>query len=277
MQLRAYQANKVPSGVSPNSTVAIPFVEAGLSAPVSRVFETDFSELKAMRHEIVPSLRYLNMAKVDQSRTPLFDQFDRVVPQNVLYLELTSHLGGKYQKDDGPAEYRDLSLIRLRQGYSFQWGRQDLLNVDQNKPFTNMALETETYLHKNVTLLADAQYDLYRTRLANTTLGARFNDQNGSTATVNYRWNSQQVDYLEGSVVLAYLRPVYLGYTARYSFDKKDFLGAEYSIEYRHQCWGVMFSYTQRPDNWGWGINFNLAGLFRVGSDTLSGITSSSK
>ncbi len=270
VQLRAYQVRKADDGVSGKSTVAVPFVEAGLSVPVSRVFQTEIGDLKAMRHEIVPAIRYSNVANVNQSKTPIFDHFDRIAPQNVVYLEITSHLGTKFQKEEGPAVYRDLSLIRLTQGYSFQWGRQDLLTSDQDKPVTDLFLETETTVHKNLQLLADAQYDHYLNRIVNTTLGARFNNQDGTTATVNYRWNSQQVDYLEGTLVFAYLRPVYLGYSARYSFDGKKVLSSDYSIEYRHQCWSTLFTYTQRPDDWSWSVSFNLAGLFSIGSASAS-------
>lgn len=264
-EVRFYQAHKTDPGVDANNIVAVPMFEAGASAPLVRIFEPNMDELKALRHELIPTLRYQYVAKVDQSKTPQFDQLDRRLTQNVLYLELESHLGAKLQKDDAKPTYRDISTVRLRQGYSFDGLRSSQTSTDYHKPLTAFTVETETHVHPNVTLLADAQYDHYLHKIATTSLGGRFDDQQGTSAVINYRWTSQQNDYLEGTVSSALLKPVYLGYTARYSFDRKDFLSTDYFIEYRHQCWSVFFSYTKKPNDWSWSINFNLAGLFSIG------------
>jgi len=155
----------------------------------------------------------------------------------------------------------------LKQGYSFSGDRPDLLTlaIDDQRPWSNLTLESETWLHRSFRLLADAGYNHYDQRFTSTALGGDYNDGRGNSIGASYRWADQQVEYLEGRVTTTLLRPVYLSYIQRYSFDRKDFLEQELDIEYRHQCWSVFASYQERLGNRSFTINFNLAGLFNSG------------
>ena len=65
---------------------------------------------------------------------------------------------------------------------------------------------------------------------------------------------------------MSFFKPVYLSYISRYSFDRQDFLEQVVNVEYRHQCWSFFASYQERLGNRSWTINFNLGGLFNLGS-----------
>lgn len=157
--------------------------------------------------------------------------------------------------------------LRLLQSYSFSGSRPELLTlVNDTRRVGNLVLESETWINQNVRILADVRYDHYGHRISSTASGAEYNDLRGDTARISYRMVDQQLDYLEAGATIALTNPVYLNYTTRYSFDKHDFLESYYTIEYRHQCWSVIAGYRDRPDNKAWTINFNLAGLFSMGT-----------
>lgn len=265
-QLRGYSTEKVDQGIDKTPVVAIPKAGAEISSSFSKIYDVEFLDYQRLRHELVPALSYLYIGEKDQNNTPLFDQLDRVDDQNMLTFSLASHLGGRLKKE-GAAQYHDLMTLRLLQSYSFSGSRPELLTlVNDTRRVGNLVLESETWINQNLRILADVRYDHYGHRISSTASGAEYNDLRGDTARISYRMVDQQLDYLEAGATIALTNPVYLNYTTRYSFDKHDFLESYYTIEYRHQCWSVIAGYRDRPDNKAWTINFNLAGLFSMGT-----------
>lgn len=267
-QIRAYNITDAQPGVKEQAVVAVPEFSAEVGSSFSRTVDGSLLGFNRLRHELAPALSYRYVVEEDQQSYPLFDQNDRFIHQNLLYFSLASHLGGKLETEGGTAEYRHLQTLRLKQGYSFSGERPDLLTLtpDDNRPWTNLDLESETWLHRRFRLLADAGFNHYDKRITNTALGGEFSDGNGNNAGASYRRTHQQVEYLESRVGLALFKPVYFNYINRYSFDKQDFLEQIVNIEYRHQCWSVIASYQERLGERSWSINFNLGGLINIGN-----------
>jgi len=273
LQLRGYNTNRPDPGIKDDQLVAIPKAGAELSSSFSQIYDASFLDLQRLRHELVPKLSYLYVDKKDQSTVPVFDQLDRVNAQETVTLSLASHLGGRIAKQgQGAAEYRDLQTVRLLQSYNLSGTRPNLLTLlDDSSRWSDLILESETWAHRNLRLLADLRYSHYDHRISSTASGAELNDQRGNTARLSYRMVDKQVDYMEAGVTLALTNPFYIGATTRYSFEKKDVLENNYSIEYRHQCWSVVVGYQERPNNRTWTVNFNLAGLFGFGTGSPTG------
>lgn len=269
-QIRAYRTVDAQPGTDEQAVVAVPEFTAELGSSFSRTFDGSLLGFKRLRHELAPAVSYRYVVDRDQQQYPLFDQNDRYLHQNLMYLSLASHLGGKLEDEGGGTHYRYLQTLRLKQGYSFSGDRPDLLTLalDDNRPWTNLTLESETWLHRTFRLLADAGYNHYDKRFTSTALGGEYNDGRGNSIGGSYRWADQQVEYLEGRLGTTLFKPIYLNYLSRYSFDRKDFLEQEVNIEYRHQCWSMYASYQERLGNRSWTINFNLAGLFSTGGGT---------
>lgn len=265
-QIRGYNLTEADPGVKEKSAVAVPEFSVELGSSLSRTFDGALLGLSHLRHELAPNLAYRYVVDQDQTNYPLFDQNDRLYHQNYLDFTLASHLGGKLDRENGPAEYRHLQTLRLRQAYSFNGTRPDQLGLaTDGHRWSNLMLESETWLHRTFRLLADAGFNHHAKRITSTALGGELNDGRGNTVGASYRKADQQIEYLESRTSLALLKPVYLTYTNRYSFDKQDFLEQVASIEYRHQCWSVIASYQERPNNRTWSISFNLGGLFSIG------------
>ncbi len=271
-QIRGYNVSEAQPGTKDQAAIIVPELHAELSSSFSQTFDGSLLGFSRLRHELVPSISYQYVVDQNQTSYPLFDENDRLSHQNAVYFSLASHLGGKITSEAGATEYRDLQTIRLRQGYSFSGERPNLLElVDDNRRWSNLALESETMLLRNVRLLADATFNHYEKRITSTALGGEVSDGRGNNASATYRMSSHQVEYLESRVELALLKPVYLSYSNRYSFDKKDFLEQVASVEYRHQCWGIIVSYRERPNERVWTININLGGLFTIGTSPSGG------
>jgi len=275
VHLRAYHTDNIPpaSPIRDNDGSLLPETGVHLSTSFSRVHDINGDRLQKLRHEITPEVDYRYTINQDQSRFPLYDFTDRIVHQNMLSYSLTSFLGGKFRNGD-TTEYRDLMRLKLTQGYSISGGRRDLLTlVDVNRPWTDLILEAEAWLHPQARLTLDARYNVYDKRVSSAAPGLELDDRRGTTAAISYRMAHHEVEYLEGRLATKILKPWELSYSTRYSFDRKNFLESVYSAEYRHQCWSVLVSFIDRRvtnPSQTVHVSFNLLGAFGSGSPTTA-------
>jgi len=252
------------SGVQKNDGDLLPEVGARLSTSLSRIYQIEGASLKKVRHEIIPEISYSYIPDRKQSRLPSYDYTDRLVWQNVAYLSLTNMLDGRFVTGE-TSEYRDISRVKLLAGYSFEGTRRDLLApVESKRPWTNLTLETDTWIHKYARLNMDAGYNFYDRRIDSTAAGIEFDDRQGNTMGAGYRMLHNDLQYLEGRMSTKLIRPMTLSYTNRYSFDRGSFLESVYTAEYRHKCWSLLLALHDRPGNQTVTFNFNLTGMSGV-------------
>jgi LPS-assembly protein len=249
------------NGVQKNEGDMLPEAGARLSTSLSRVYQLETTALKKLRHEIIPEITYSYAPNRSQQHLPFYDYSDRTVWQNMVYFSATSLLNGKFVVGE-TNEYRDISRIKFSLGHSFEGTRRDLLTtVDSMRPWTDLILESDTWVHKLARLTLDARYNLYDSRIDSSTAGIEFDDKQGNVLGAGYRMSRNDVEYFEGRLSTRLIRPMTLSYTTRYSFDRGDFLESVYSAEYRHKCWSVILAVHDRPGNQSFTVNFNLAGL----------------
>jgi LPS-assembly protein len=214
----------------------------------------------------MPEVNYTWVPEKNQDRLPSFDSLDRVVHQNIIYYSLANYLTAKYQREEDDPVYRDLLYFKLTQGYELSGTRQDLLTlVDERRPFTDIIFESRVNPTERISLAFDGRYNHYDNIITTFVATGAFSDRWGDTASIAYRYAKDQVEYMESALVLSYFKPFAFTYQSRYSFDKHDFLENLYTLEYRHQCWSVMLSYRERPDNNEFLIGFTLYGVGPLG------------
>ncbi|RNC67770.1 MAG: LPS-assembly protein LptD [Desulfuromonadales bacterium] len=240
---------------------------AAISSTLARVYETGNAAMPRVRHVMVPEVRYSFVQDRNQDSLPFFDYNDRIVHENRVVYSLTNRLTGKFDRGDGTSEYRDLLSLRIAQGYEFSGTRRDLLTlVDDERKFTDIMVEATAHPIKPLTVALDSRYSTYYTRFNTAAVAADVNDGKGNSAGVTYRFARDEVDYLEGRASIALLKPVFFTYFTRYSFDRKGPLESLYTMEYRHQCWSIAFSYRDRIDTNEFFVNFSLAGIGSLGT-----------
>lgn len=270
LHMRGYNTANIPASSSVKADDGSLLPEAGvrMASSFSRVYDIGSGKLQKLRHEITPEISYTYTRNQEQSRFPLYDYTDRIPYQSILHYSLTSFLGGRFQSGE-TSEYRDLIRLKLTQGYSFEGGRRDLLTaVDAGRPWTDLILESEAWLHPRVRLTMDGRYNVYGGNISSAAPGVEYDDRRGNTAGVSYRLVHNQVEYLEGRLATGLLKPWTFSYATRYSFDRRNFLESVYTVEYRHQCWSINASYSDRRVNGSsqtFSLSFNLLGAFGSG------------
>jgi len=263
VHIRGYATDKRGSNSGIGATAGDLLPEAGVhvSTSLTRIYTPDFPLLKKIRHEIIPELRYTLVPERDQQRLPLYDYTDRMIQRNMISLSATNLINGKFVHGD-TTEYREISRVKLSADYAIDGGRRDLLTlVESQRPWSDLMLESDTWLSKLLRVTFDSRYNLYENHLSTAVAGVEFDDRQGNSVGAGYQMARNEVEYFEGRFSTKLITPLLLSYTARYSFDRGDFLESLYAAEYRHQCWSVNLAIHQRPGNQSYTVNFNLAGL----------------
>ena len=262
--IRGYATDKLDSssGVRASDGDLLPETGVRLSTSLTRIYETDFQLLKKIRHEIIPEFSYGFIPGHDQGRLPFYDYTDRIIHQNMISLSVTNLINGKFVYGE-TSEYRDISRIKLSADYAIEGERRDLLTlVESQRPWSDLILESDTWLTRQLRATFDARYNLYENHLSTAVAGVEFDDRQGNSIGAGYQMARNEVEYFEGRFSTKLINPLNLSYTARYSLDRNDFLEAVYAAEYRHKCWSVNLAIHQRPGgNQSYSVNFNLAGL----------------
>lgn len=261
--IRGYANDRRDSNSTIQASAGDLLPEAGvrLSTSLTRIYDAGFQWLKKIRHEIIPEFQYSFVPGHNQQRLPLYDYTDRMIQRNMITLSATSLMSGKFVSGD-TTEYRDISRIRLGADYALEGERRDVLTlVESQRPWSDLILESDAWLTRLLRITFDSRYNFYENHLSTAVAGVEINDQQGNLIGVGYQAARNEVEYLEGRLSTKLIKPLNLSYTARYSFDRSDFLEAVYAAEYRHKCWSVNLAVHQRPGNQSYTVDLNLAGL----------------
>jgi len=249
----AYGA-QVPGGVR-----SIGNLDAGstLALPLERIYDG------RVRHLLTPALEYGYVQTKRDDDLPFFDFGDRVLGQEVLKWSLASTVTRKYQLEGGTSDYRDLLYLKLSQGYQFSGERRDLLLTpeDPGHHLTDLMLESKLTPAKGVALALDGRYNPIDNNLTTANLAMEYKGEGTNLASLGYRYSRSALEYLEGHFAFPVTSQLTANVLARYSFDKGGFLESRYSLEYKRQCWSIITSYSDRPGNRSFTVNFALAGI----------------
>ena len=239
---------------------------ADVSSTLTRVYEVNRGALERVRHVLIPELSYLFVDSFVTTPPSFFDYSDKLTNKSLLNWSLTNYLTGRFRAADGTSEYRELLYLRISQGYDFRRTGQDLLatGVD-SRYFTDLRLETRIAPLKNLSLRTDTRFNVYDVRFSSVDVVTEYSGDDADTASFGYHYAGSSWDYLEARFGVHLTRQVLLHYTGRYIIPGSKFLENSVSVEYRHQCWGVTFSYLNRQNDTSFIVSFSLAGIGSIG------------
>ncbi len=264
-QLRGYLPEQDSSG-SNSQGVGIATAEAELSALFERSFATDFPTMQTVRHLLLPKAGFRYLQERNQEQLPFYDWDDRVLGQQAVVWSLANLVQGAFLGSGGVREWRDLLELRISQELLLTGGRRDLLApADAGDQVGDVRLELTAMPSKELSIWLDSRYNPNRSSLSSLALAAEYQDLRDNRVGLGYYSARHQYEYLEGKLTTALFRPFLLEYRGRYSAERQGFLESFYSLEYRHQCWGIGVSYRDRPDNREVMVSFSLGSIGSLG------------
>lgn len=216
----------------------------------------------ALRHDIEPEIAYLHIADGDQATFSELIPENSFLPTDRVTLGLTNRLTTRKSDTAGNVILRERLWLRLSSGYAF--------STDTIAPETFLPLRSELSLSVAdwLTLRSDASYGLEagERRWNSVVSGIQLKDRRRDELNIDYYFQAGDVaNYLSGRLLTSVTDQINLGYEGRYSVDGREFLEHRADLEYRGQCWSIIFTYRDRIDDQQYLVNFALAGLMEQG------------
>jgi LPS-assembly protein len=241
------------------------------STRFSRVFTPNGSLVKRVQHSFEPEVIYSYVPPENQDHLPQFDAEDDIGPLNKVTYALTNRFIAKLEPESGEMYYHEFLYLRLSQEYDVRESRRDRLNPqDEQHPFSDVRAELIARPTRWSFLDVDARYDVNATDDAVSNRFLTFNvrgggrDGAGNAVALDYRFRRDEVEYVAGSLDLAWFKPVYLNYRHRYDLADRRDLEKVLNLEYRAQCWSVFLTLRDRLDDREYLFTFALTGIGKV-------------
>ncbi|MEK6759154.1 MAG: LPS assembly protein LptD [Deltaproteobacteria bacterium] len=235
-----------------------------MTTTFARVYYTDMNELTAIRNTVRPKLSYTYIPEAVQDDMPSFDSVDRVEAANSLTYSLNSTLTGRLEKN-ASRSYKNYAYLDLSQTYNIREATRELTGpTDKRRPLSEATGELIVNPADWTTLTAKGRYDVYEHWFTSYDASLGASDRRGDRLDVSYRFVRGGASYLEGSTRLKVIPSIDLTYLKRFSFDEYRSLETSYGVEYKHQCWDTVFTYTERLEEKIVFVTFNLKGLGKI-------------
>ena len=251
-------------------------LEAGLFSRVFRTFPVGGERLRAIRHTVEPSFRYLYIPEVTQDDLPQVDGTDFISPQSRFILSLTNRFAASVQEPDGGRRsfdfltltfegsvapdpktrtFSDLFLDSLQPENVTQAVKEGRVPVPNRPGFSKsterrfanvvarMTLTPPWPLSLDTSASFNPESNDFET--ANAMLNASLHDVASLGLGYTLSRNADQEAWI-GELGLKLLEGVRLSYIGRFDADREVFVEHQAGIIYQTCCWAINLIYTRR-------------------------------
>lgn len=239
-----------------------------VATEILRIFDTGSKRVPMLKHLIRPEITYTYVPDVDQQQIP---NYDTPVPKsNAITYGITQRLIGKVEEEPGKTRYHEFAYFKLSQTYNlFEVNRDVSSGSEPRRPFGLINAEARVKLLQYINVENITAYDPNKNRFLSSYTSADFSDFRGDRLHLEYTWAVGTQDQINGNLRIRILPSLDVSYGKRYSRLDRQTLETVYGLHYRHQCWSVELSYTERPDIAGQPAEKKAMVMF-----TIAGVTS---
>jgi LPS-assembly protein len=241
----------------------------------------DADDNQFYRHILRPEITYWNMPRYDANRYPGFDPFDlgwvvranRNMPVqdgddplggvNALTYGLSSNILWRDRNPQSQATVRDVIWFRLGQSAFFNKSSMGLdgTNISHHK-FSDFLGEAEYYPFRQLVLGGNLGVSPYQDGVSRANVKLIFLDsQRQDLFNVNYLFIKDFASQINAMTYLNLLESVKSWVTFSHTFQTNKNLERRYGLVLQRQCWGMVLSYTERPDDKRIGFTVYIPGL----------------
>jgi LPS-assembly protein len=234
-----------------------------------------------LRHVLRPEITYWNMPRYEAQRYPRFDPFDlgwvaranRNLPVrdgddplggvNALTYSLSNNFLVRGQNPEGQATVRDLFWFRLSQSAFFNSSSMGLDGTDQpHHRFSDFLGEMEYYPFRQISLGMNLGVSPNKEAFERADFKVTFMDpRRHHYLNVNYIFIKDFAKQINLSTYLDLVPSLKTWLTYGHTFQTNNRLENRYGVVLQRQCWGLVLSYTERPDDKRIGFTFFIPGL----------------
>ena len=196
-----------------------------------------------------------------------------VAKRNALTLGISQRLTGKILEKDGKSRYQELVYFKLSEEYDISEANRDLSpGSPPRRPFGPIVGELRINFLQYLSAENVTSYDPSVNSFLSSYSMFIFKDSRGDSLNLEYSWVSGVVDQINAWLRVRLHSSLDAVYGKRYSRQDKQSLETVYGAQYRHQCWTVDLSFSEKPALAGqpaekkFLFQINLLGVTSVGA-----------
>lgn len=236
-----------------------------------------------LKHSIIPRLSYNYTPTISgQDKHPYFDEDDRITGENLITYSLTNVLDRRRDRvalapggEDGPqarirSDYLDFFTFRLEQSYDQNEAtRNDERDQYERRPFTDLLADLTIRPGEYISLTSRTWYSFYKGGLTETENYVKlFRDGLGeiwlgydyqSSIDEYKRYRDDDLSIVEIGASWQMAREFSLLAKYRHDFEDAQDLERTIGLAWNADCYSLDFSWTSKPNDNRFEINFNLA------------------
>ncbi len=221
------------------------------------------------RHYLRPEVTYWNMPMYNPLRLPYYNPFDwgwvertsRNLPVregenpfggiNAVTYGFSSNLLQRRQNAQGQAVVKDMFWFRFLHGVFFNNFHMGLDGLPQpHRRLSDFLGEVEFYPFRRVTVGSEVALSPYDEGFTRAKVKFVFFDNvKQKYLNINYLFIKNFANQISATTYLNLLPSVKTWFTINHTFLTGNKLERRYGLILQRQCWGVAFSYTERPDD----------------------------
>lgn len=245
--------------------------------PVSRVYDTSWNKVNRIKHTVEPGLTYTYVPEKDQTKLPSYDSIDRIKKVKNLRFKLNNYIITK-RISDGSAVYNRLIELNIFRDYNLIEAERVLTSsTDKKKPWGLITGQLRVTGEKGLRINSEVRYDTYNDETSYLSADLEKKISDIGILKLSYRRTiTPKISYLDSTIKISPFKFLKLAYTTRYSSEENLFLESKYGILFKHQCWDITLSYSERiiPRENKFFITLNLIGVGEIGkrSDFFEGL-----
>jgi LPS-assembly protein len=255
--------------------------KVGLAGAWARDYGRGADSTYFFRHIMRPEVTYWNIPRYDPNRYPDFDPFDKgwvaranrnlpvrdgddpIGGVNAVTYGISNNILWRSQTPQGQATVRDMLWVRLSQSSFFNSTSMGLDGTAQpHHRFSDFWGEMQFHPVKPVILGTNLGVAPYQEGLDRADFIVTFLDQRGQNyVNLNYIFVKNFAKQINVETYLNLMRSIKTWVTYGHTFATNNQLEKRYGLVLQRQCWGVVLSYTDRPNDKRIGFTVFIPGL----------------
>jgi LPS-assembly protein len=255
--------------------------KVALSGAWSRDYGREAESSYFFRHIVRPEVAYWNLPRYNPKRYPDFDPFDqgwvaqadRNLPVrdgddpiggvNAMTYGISNSILWRSQNQQGQATVRDVLWFRLSQSAFFN---RTSMGIDGNPAFhsrfSDFWGELQFHPIRQIALGSNVGVSPYSEAFDRADFKVTFLDQQSQNyVSANYIFVRNFAKQINIETYLNLFRSVKTWLTYGHTFATNNQLEKRYGVVLQRQCWGVVLSYTNRPNDQRIGFTVFIPGL----------------
>jgi LPS-assembly protein len=236
------------------------------SSEAHRIFDVKLGSIDKIRHGIKPEITYSYIPNAGQDNMP---DFVTPVPETntVTYALTNTIIARKREKTEKKAEtitYLEFLRFKLSQTFDLREYRSSKAEAER-RPFSPVSMEFDLVPGKYLRYRSQATYDANDGEWKTINHDLTISDGRGDSATISYRYTQDVLQEIDLNLKARVTKAMDIKYLQRRNeYDHKD-LEKTFALDYRKQCWGVEFSYSDLDNDRRFMATFSLYGLGKGG------------